>query len=46
MISKKLKLNSNTVLSVIFFEKISFVKKNTNAKNSGKIKGINILNGL
>ena len=46
MINKKLKLNSNTVLSVILVELMSCIKKKINAQNSGKIKGIKILKGL
>ena len=43
---KKLKLNSKTVLSVKLLDKISWIKKNINAKNNGKIKGTIILKGL
>lgn len=46
IIDKKLKLNSNTVLSVTLLERISCIKKKMNAQNKGKIKGISILKGL
>ena len=46
IIDKKLKLKSKTVLSVKLLEWISFIKKNINAKNNGKIKGTSILKGL
>ena len=46
IINKKLKLKSKTVLSVILPKDISRIRKKINAKNKGKIRGTNILNGL
>ena len=43
IISKKLKLNNNTVLSVRFFSNISFTKNIINAANIGIASGIIIL---